>query len=335
MSSVNQVFAHQREIAKQLASKFDEVLVLTFENSYEKYSLPENMRVVSLNWTPGKPFRNLVTAYFFLFRELHSFKPDSVFYHMTDFASALFSPIFFLKRTKQVLWYAHISNSKWLRFAYFFVDEIATSTIGSFPKTLNTKNVIGQSIDTNLFSFIKMSEPSHFCNLVHVGRLDPSKNIEEILKWSKEKIRDKSIKSLTLIGQPTSTNMKYITNLINEYREYFDAKSFNIRKVIPNNLLPTHLALFDIFIHCFQGSLDKSVLEATAIGIPVISTNGEYLREFGSWSTEGSSLDAQFNALLRYSEESLQDELERRRNLVVRNHSLDSWITKMALLLEV
>ena len=335
MSSTNQVFAHQREIAKKLASKFDRVLVLTFDNNYEQDSLPENIRVVSLNWTQGKPFKNLFRAYYLIFRELTYFKPNSVFYHMTDVAAALFSPIFFLNKTNQVLWYAHISNSKWLRFASFFVDEIATSTVGSFPNSKTTKHVIGQSIDTKLFSFVNKDAPAHFCNLVHVGRLDPSKNIEEILKWSKKKICEKSISSLTLIGQPTSTNMNYISNLVSEHNNFFETGKFNILRVIPNNLLPTHLASFDLFVHCFQGSLDKAVLEATAIGIPVISINREYLSEFGSWCPEDSSLDAQFKALVGYNGISLRNELKRRRNLVVSDHSIDSWITKIYNLLQV
>jgi hypothetical protein len=49
-----------------------------------------------------------------------------------------------------------------------------------------------------------------------------------------------------------------------------------------SNILNSH----DVFVHAYEGSLDKALIEATLAGIPVITANREYIRIFGSWSSE-------------------------------------------------
>ena len=333
MSSSSQIFAHQNEIAKRLAIRFDSVLVLTFEKIPPDTLFPSNMKVVAISWKPGQHLLNIFRIYSRLFTEIIPFRPDAVFFHMTDVAAALLSPFFNLAKKRTVLWYAHISNSPWLRFAVRFVDEIATSTEGSFPNITTQRHIIGQSIDTKLFHFYPSRNLKLPLRAIHIGRIDPAKRIGELLDWSKHAIDDGFLKSLTLVGQPTSSHLNYGSELQCRFKNYIDDGKIIFEDPISNYLLPQFLSKYDIFLHLFQGSLDKSILEATAVGIPVVSVNNEYLREFGSWNKEDVSFDAQLKSLLDYETEALRIELSRRQRIVSDRHSIDNWIREISKLL--
>ncbi len=51
------------------------------------------------------------------------------------------------------------------------------------------------------------------------------------------------------------------------------------------------LQTYDCFIHSFQGSLDKTIVEATFLGLPVITINNEYRNIFGSWNLTNKGMN--------------------------------------------
>ena len=83
-----------------------------------------------------------------------------------------------------------------------------------------------------------------------------------------------------------------------------------------------------------MGSLDKTLIEATLSGLPVVTTNPEYLENFGSWiGSDGSSLKEEFLALLTYTRDELANELKRRRDIAANHHSLENWAKQVNQLL--
>jgi hypothetical protein len=103
---------------------------------------------------------------------------------------------------------------------------------------------------------------------------------------------------------------------------------------INRKALPALLTSMGIFVHAFQGSLDKALLEATLMCNPVATVNIGYLKIFGPWSRSKSKDEKQFiideiTAIQGHNLEKLSQELIRRRNLVLKNHTLESWLTKV------
>ena len=119
-------------------------------------------------------------------------------------------------------------------------------------------------------------------------------------------------------------------------KDQFSAKSSIVKYCgsIERKQIPEILKGYDCFLHFFEGSLDKSILEATSCGLPVITTNKEYLNDFGTWSGKMNDdiptfVKNEFNALNSLLDEQFQEELLRRRTLIEKKHSLRNWINQL------
>ena len=129
---------------------------------------------------------------------------------MTEVQSAVTSPFTKIFGIKHYLWYAHTSKSIYLRFSSLFVDGILTSTYGSCPIQKSNTFVIGQSIKPQQFQFHNHTLQKNKINFIHVGRMDPSKEIEKIygVKWkeavNRTFIDENSALVVTLNAKPIS-----------------------------------------------------------------------------------------------------------------------------------
>jgi hypothetical protein len=111
--------------------------------------------------------------------------------------------------------------------------------------------------------------------------------------------------------------------------------SVNFHGPIQRKNIPLAVEEFDVFLNLFSGSLDKTLIEATFMGKPVVTWNQEYCRDFGTWSGApvAKSLDfisREILALQSVKSSDLRAELERRLNLGLEMHSFDGWIYRLA-----
>jgi glycosyltransferase involved in cell wall biosynthesis len=170
---------------------------------------------------------------------------------------------------------------------------------------------------------------------VHVGRLDESKKIREIIDWAKTSQMKKKINKITLIGTSIGSDSNYIQKLKLLHEKEISEGFLEFMGKISRDKLAVKLDEFSVFVHMFEGSLDKSILESTALGIPVITTNREFIEEFGTWGqTQTFSFDNEFEALLGMKPKDLKFEVTRRKNLVLENHSIEAWACKMATIIK-
>jgi glycosyltransferase involved in cell wall biosynthesis len=328
----NQVFAHQIEVVNRLSGKFNKVYVITSSRGQE--SLPKNVTVIESKWTQGNKLRN---SFRFIFKFLRVYFTDKnivIFSHMTEVQSALISPFTRVMGIRHIVWYAHASRSIAMNINSFLLNGIATSTAGSCPYTGNKISIVGQAIDENFFKAHERSFLSPY-KFAHVGRTDPSKKIEVIIQ-SVANLNQKGFdSSLTVIGGPSSPSSKNYRNSLEQLRDRLDnPSSITFSGPIQRGLLPQYLNSFDFFIHAFQGSLDKALIEATLCGIPVLTLNKEYRNIFGQWDNgPNSSLEEEFIALNCLSKEQIQFEINRRRQIAVSQHSLSGWVEKISKML--
>jgi hypothetical protein len=89
----------------------------------------------------------------------------------------------------------------------------------------------------------------------------------------------------------------------------------------------------DLFIHAFEGSLDKSLIEATFSGVTVITKNQAFLREFGPLSLpfrkDPNYLHQEIENWLTLAPEYLRDVAEKRRLTASNSHSFSNWIFRV------
>jgi glycosyltransferase involved in cell wall biosynthesis len=336
MDQESQVFSHQIEVVNCLANKFENITVLTAHCG--NFQVSKNVRVVGTNWVQGKKTKSLFKFYRRFFEIILTNKISVIFSHMTSVQSAFTSPITKIMGVKHYLWYAHTSSDIYFRVAKVFTSGIITSTSGSCP--VKGKNIfpIGQAIDKTKFR--KKSTANYpLYKFVHIGRLDPSKNIEEIIQVVSNFRNQNSNITLEIVGSPSSK--KYFT-YANELMARFHSEEYRqwikFTPKLPRKLVSEVLQEKDCFIHAFQGSLDKSIVEATFVGLPVITLNREYLKIFGEWSdyklNNRTDLQTEADSLMKLNKSNLDSEIERRYLVAIEQHELQTWIVRLVNILK-
>lgn len=319
----NQVLSHQVEAVESLSEYFSETYVVTGKIGRSR-DIPR-VKVLNANWVPGEKIRNSLKCLFLILRIIvRNRSKIVVFSHMTEVQSALIAIPLRVLRVPHFLWYAHAHKSFYLKWVHLWANGIITSTDGSCPIKSRKVHVVGQAI--NLASFEMARNKSNLLrSLVHVGRVDPSKNIETLYEVVSRVRNDYPELEFSLIGEPSNMESRKKfelftrTTLANQNDGWFHRYPS-----IPREQIASTLMRHDIFIHAFRGSLDKSILEATAVGLPVATHNKEYLNLFGKWSEEGS-FESELRAVLSASPSTILNEVMRRRRILEKHHSLSSW----------
>ena len=257
---------------------------------------------------------------------------------MTSVQSAFISPITRIIKLRHYLWYAHTSNGIFLKVSRLLSDGIITSTPGSCPLNGSKVYPIGQSINSQKFTK-KNSNTQSIKKLVHIGRFDSSKNLKEIVHEVKKLRSEFPDLKLEVIGSPSSGRYKdYESNVKAKFNSEVQLGWLKFTSHIPRSLLPEILQTYDCFIHAFQGSLDKTIVEATFSGLPVITINNEYRKIFGSWNLTdtgmNNSLKDEAQLLLKLDGDKRQSEVDRRFEVAVEQHELTGWIDRLVSILK-
>lgn len=338
LNSSHSALSHQSEVVNKLTKHFENIYIVTNE-TLELPNQNNGPRIRSLKWKPHQNFRNLYHLFLETCRAILQFRPTHVFYHMVDTNCALLSPIFRILGTNQTLWYAHRKKSIQLVISSFFIDSLVTSTRDSFPilrgRAMKKLHIVGQGIDLAIFSQIwKSRDKMH--RAICVGRLDPSKGIAEIVSVLGSYSNKNAKLELSLVGESSnSESAKYVRNIKDEAQSIYPHLNISLLGSVRRESIPNLLATHDFFIHAYQGSLDKVLVEATLVGIPVISSNLEFQRLFGTWSSkQKATLREEFHHFAELSSIAIATKCRNREKISRTDHNLNSWVTRIAKVIE-
>jgi glycosyltransferase involved in cell wall biosynthesis len=106
---------------------------------------------------------------------------DGCFSHMAPEFSALAGPVLRMCRIPLVTWYAHPSLTGWVKLAHLFSNRMVTSLPSAYPYRADKLAVIGQGIDTDVFTpqgDIAVDEDLILC----VGRISRVKDHATLLR---------------------------------------------------------------------------------------------------------------------------------------------------------
>lgn len=334
--SESQVFSHKVEIVKRLLPSFEKIIVITPKVGLKESNdeLSPGLEVVKLNFHGNSKLLKSLQLVVTTKKVLEANSVDVVFYFMTEVFAAILGLFFRTLRVKQVLWYAHAHRSLGLSLAFPLMNSVCSSTEGSIPIKGSKVCLIGQMVDQSLFPFDTDIVHQQF-SLIHIGRFDPSKNILEIIEnvLSAQRIFPKL--KVCIVGSPTGRmGEDYLKFIRKKFCVEIDLGIVVLRPSVRRSELSHLLRENKVFIHAFQGSLDKTLIEATLSGLAVVTTNNEYLNEFGAWSREGKTLKDQLFAILTAPDDFLSRELYRRYRVAADNHSLEQWLSKITPILQ-
>lgn len=309
---------------EEFSKHFEKVSVVCLYKG--KYDLPKNVEVFSLGKEEGK---SKFTYIYRFYKYIFTLKYDSVFVHMNQIYVILGGLFWRLSVKKVGLWYAHGHVPFSLRIAEKLTNNIFTSTESGFRLKSKKKNVVGQGIDTDLFGLKNDSKNEKF-EIISVGRISPVKDYETLINSIKI-LADKNI-NVTIIGDVGLVEQK---KYFSELKKSAAGLNVHFTGGISNNEIVDYLQKSDLFINTSHtGSLDKAILEAMSVGLPVLTCNealigilGEYEDSLMFSKENSEALVEKIKYIMNMKNSS---ELGKSlRNIVVENHSIKKFIEKI------
>lgn len=324
MNETNTIFSHQFEVVLRLSPSYSQIIVLS--NELPESRLPRNVLVFRTGWIAGSTIISALRFMRISWFTVIKYRPDVIFCHMTEVQNLIVAPIARLMKIPNFLWYAHANLSTYLRWSYFLSTGVITSTRYSCPINGNRIFEIGQGIDSEKFRGETAKRPIR--KLIHIGRFDESKNILTIIETVARVRNHFPNLELEIVGTPSNSQNMLIAKKI--MKEFEKTEWVHFSPSIPRSKVPEKIKESDCFIHAYEGSLDKVLIEATMMCRPVVTNNLGYRSEFGSWNKlSSSSLQEELRALLLTPEREYENEVNRRHEKAIRDHDISKWIIKL------
>jgi len=278
MNDESPVLAWQAAIARELSLLCESMVV--FAEQAGKFRPGRNTQVVVTGGTPpavlGQHGSQGVLDHP-LFKALQrGWSPQVCFIHMAHKWAYRLWPVFFAMRMPVLLWYAHGTVTAHLRRALDSVDRVITSTPEGFRIPSPKVHVIGQGVNTEIFTIPEYTNVQKDC-ILYTGRISRRKRIDlmVLVMSALRKMAPELPLHLRLVGPILTADdeayMRQVRALI---------AALGLEGVVEYmGALPqtTHPGLYSkSFLHLNvsqTGSMDKTVIEALACGCPVLTSN--------------------------------------------------------------
>jgi glycosyltransferase involved in cell wall biosynthesis len=326
------VLAWQHSVALRLAAKCERLVVLT--ERVGECELPDNVEVHRVPRILTTPLRMLgarwlmnIPVWSWCVRE----RFDAVFIHMNaDWAYRL-APCWQQFGIPVLLWYAHGTVTNRLRRAHAQTACVVTSTPEGFGIPSSKVRVIGQGIDTGLFT-PPASRPDN-ATIVAVGRVSRRKKVDlmlETLAWLKANAPQYPF-NLRIIG-PTLTrdDRAYGAELADTVKRLELARHVTFEGPRAMSDLPAIYGSAFLHLNLSQtGSMDKTILESLACGCPTLTSNASVFSLFEPFPeliVRTRTPDAIGRQICRAYEHRQSSDSSDLRQLVVGRHDLDSYV---------
>lgn len=323
---------------EQFAAQCEQVTVIClFEG---RHALPANVRVFSLGKEKGvSRLEYLVRFFGIIWRERAAY--DSVFVHMNQIYVLLGGLLWRALGKRVALWYAHGAVPSSLRVAEKMVNTVFTSTNSGFRLPSKKIRVVGQGIDTDFFC-PKAREDAQGFRIVVVGRISPIKDYETLILAAEKlqhEIEGLSVEIVGGAGLPEQE--KYLDQLKKLVTEKKLEGVVRFAGPLANNDIVSRLQRADLFVNTsFTGSLDKAILEAMSCGVPVLTCNealvevlGPYTNQLMFEKKDVDGLEEKIRSLEAIGYIERKKLGQNLRNIVVNNHGLSSFVSRINYLL--
>ena len=258
--------------------------VVVFSTHVGKYTAPSNVTVIELGGgTTKKRLFGLLKLYRSTLFVSSIRGRKIVFHHMSEKTAFLVGPILRALGIKQGLWYSHNRKSNVLISASKFVNYIFSPTTNSFPIETSKIRPVGHGINMSRFQKNRSSAVNRK-GIVSLGRISKVKNLEVIIDALSRVSLPRP--SLTLIG-PMMEEDKYVEALIKRAED--SDVQLTLEDGISYTQVPRVISQYSMAFSGSPNTVDKSVLEAAAVGCFVLSEN-EFVLELSGMGSVWSSI---------------------------------------------
>ena len=325
---------------RAMAKRADFIHVITMRAG--RIEVPENVRVYSVGKEEGysEP-RRAIEFYRHLIHVLRNNRIDVCFSHMIPIFTVLAAPVLRLKRIPIVTWYAHRQVTTTLKLAHYLSDRIITSVETAYRYKHDKLVVVGQGIDTDLFSpdgTASVNPPL----LLSVGRLSPIKDLLTFVRavhllrqWGYDL-------QAALIGDAPERDHLYTEQIKSE------VERLGLNGVVQLAGAVTQEQIVNWCRRCLAhvnlsptGALDKAALEAIACGKLSLAANEGFRETMGKQATsllfrhgDAEDLTRKIGALLELSAAEREGIGLYLREQVIQMHNLERLTDKLVALFQ-
>ncbi|MDD5589707.1 MAG: glycosyltransferase [Candidatus Portnoybacteria bacterium] len=316
----------------EFAEKFEKIIVICLEKG--RHELPDNVEVFSLGKETASGKR---TKYIFkFFRHIWRKKGDydAVFVHMNPEYIVLAGWLWKLWGKKISLWYTHKKVTWKLRLAEKFADFVFTASPESCRISSSKIMVTGHGIDTEKFK-PGLEKKDGKLKILTVGRISPSKGLDTLIEAASV-LRDKEDNNFEILiaGAPIlKSDHGYLDNLREKITKLGLKESVKFVGPIPFSKIDDFYLAGDVFVNLSAtGSIDKTVLEAMACGLPVLTSNEAFVNILESkYRFAQGDYKELVEKVIALKDVEADISL---REFVVKNHNLRNLIEKIASVLK-
>jgi glycosyltransferase involved in cell wall biosynthesis len=271
---------------RALAKRVECIHVITMRAG--RVEVPYNVRVYSVGKERGysEPHRAM-EFYRLLFRIFAEYPIDACFSHMNPIFTILAAPMLKAKRIPIVTWYAHPNVTWILRLAHHFSDQMVASVATAYPYKKDKLKVVGQGIDTNLFSADTRSSRSNTPMILCVGRLSPVKDHPTLLKaaFLLRQSWGKPFRVVIVGGPATPRDESYVRLLHQQVKELGLENIIYFEPPVPMISLPSWYRQCAVYVNMTPtGSGDKVAWESMSCGRPCVLANEGFRETLGKYA---------------------------------------------------
>ena len=322
---------------EEFAKTYKHVMVICLQKG--KYDLPQNVKVMSL----GKEDR---VSHFWYILHFYQYiipllfarkKLNCIFIHMNEIYILLLIPLLPIRWMRNIplyWWKAHGHLGLLSKAMRFFVDKIVTSSVSGFSVNTQKRVVVGQGIDTALFTMQDFAH-EHTTTIIAVGRMSSVKHYEDLIIAVSLMKKTDSLK-VHIVGLGVDEEKsEYVIMLKELISKHGLNDSVFLVPSVSNTEIVSLYQKSDILVNTSDtDSLDKVVLEAMSCGVIPVTSNIAYKQMLSSYGLFVKKRDTyKIAEVLSYiisldsnKRASLRNDM---RGIVVAEHDLKSLIYKL------
>lgn len=313
-----------------LAERVESVDVLTMIAG--RVRPPQNVRIHSVGKERGfgEP-RRVWEFYRILRRILTTTGVDACFSHMMPLFSVLGGPVLRARGVPIVTWYAHPKVTATLKLAHHLSDRIVTSLPTTYPYRRDKVVVIGQGIDTDLFTPSGIS-PDTPPMILSVGRLAPVKDQVTLLDAAARlRTRGDFKFTIVLLGEAVGDEgRRYAASLRTRCEDLKVDDVVRFEPPLEPRQLPQWYQRATVHVNLTKtGSGDKVAWESMSCGRPCVAANEGFRDTFGRYAEQllfphgdSAALAERLASLLALSRAQYRDMGTYLREQVMGSHGL-------------
>lgn len=322
---------------EEISKHSESVVVICLKEG--RHNFPENVTIHSLGKEALKPKTyhlkpvaklQYVIRFYRLMWKLRK-EYDAVFVHMNQEYVLLGGKLWGLWGKRVVLWRNHKKGSFLTRLAGRYSHTVCYTSESAYVASFKNAVRMPIGIDTDFFKPNISSNPR---SILSLGRLDPVKNAEVLVK-ALELLSNDGVKfTVDIYGDPTSGHEVYAHNIRSQMMASNLEGHVRMHAGITHSHTPNIYRSHALYVNLTpSGSFDKTIGEAMASGLIVIVAN-ESLRgviddELIAEADSAESVSRALRTALTISEERRSEIAKKSRDYILNEHSLSLFIQKL------